>query len=235
MIVHRDTDRLRCVTQVDHAALAAEVLALWRRDGLPDHPRRDVLLRATREHDNGWQEIDAAPLVDTASGAPHDFLTLPSAERDELWERGTQRHQEHDPYVALLIATHAIRLHEDRRHEANWAAFLERMEARQLELAALVSVDEATVDADYRMLALADILSLAVCGAWRANFHRAGYTGQMESGTLRLEPFPFAGATTFQLNCRWIPQRRYYGDADLGVELATARWQTTPVRLAPLG
>jgi len=233
MIVHRDTDRLRCVTQTDHAALAAEILGLWRRDELPDNPRRDTLLRATREHDNGWQEVDAAPRVDPASGRPHDFLTLPRSERDELWERGTRRHQESDPYVALLITTHAIGLHEDRRQEAAWAAFVERMEARWLELQALAAVDEATVAADYRLLALADVLSLALCGGWRPSFYRAGYTARLEADTLQLEPFPLAGATTFQLNCRWIPQRRYTDGADLGVELATARWKTTPVRIAP--
>lgn len=233
MIVHRDTDRLRCVTQTDHAALAAEILGLWRRDELPGNPRREALLRATREHDNGWQEVDAAPLVDTSTGMPHDFLTLPNAEREELWERGTQRHQQGDPYVALLITTHAIRLHEDRRHETEWAAFVERMEARWLEVVALAAVDEATVAADYRLLALADILSLGLCGGWSQSFHRARYEARLAANTLQLEPFPLAGATTFRLNCRWIPQRRYTDGVDLGVELATARWETTPVRLVP--
>lgn len=233
MIVLSQNDRFRCVTQSDHAALAAEIFALWRLDGMPDHPRREALLRAIREHDNGWRETDAAPLVDIASGAPHDFRSLPGGARDALWERSTTRHAANDPYVALLITTHALRLHEDRRHETSWTAFLERMEMRWQELSLLAAIDEATVTADYRLLALADTVSLALCGASIPRFQRAGYTAQLAAETLHLKPFPLAGATTFRLNCRSIPQRRYPSDTDLAVALATARWETTPVRLAP--
>jgi hypothetical protein len=233
MIVFRDNGRLRCITQNDHAALAAEILALWRHDGLPDCPRRDALLRATREHDNGWQEIDAAPLVDRSTGAPHDFRSVPGAERLDLWERGACRHLEDDPYVALLITTHAIHLHEDRRREPEWADFLERMEVRRQELSVDCAVDDALVAADYRWLALADTLSLVICNRWIKGFRSAGYSAQLEAETLLLEPFPLAGATTFRVACRWIPRRRYSSDTDLGVELASARWESATVRLAP--
>jgi len=50
---------------------------------------------------------------------------------------------------------------------------------------------------------------------------------------LRLSPFPLAGATTLQVPCRRIPNRPYRGDADLGGELATARWGELAVRVVP--
>ena len=53
MIVFREGDRLRLVTQPDHAAFAADLLSLFRLPDLVDHPRRADLLRAVRLHDNG--------------------------------------------------------------------------------------------------------------------------------------------------------------------------------------
>ena len=64
---------------------------------------------------------------------------------------------------------------------------------------------------------------------------RYGVRGQVEArdGVLELSlaPFPLAGATTFQIPCRTVPQRAYAGDADLAVELALARWGTLAVRI----
>jgi hypothetical protein len=50
--------------------------------------------------------------------------------------------------------------------------------------------------------------------------------------TIGLDPFPLAGATTFWVACRRIPARAYRGDADLGGELAAARWEERTVRIA---
>ena len=54
--------------------------------------------------------------------------------------------------------------------------------------------------------------------------------------TVRLEPFPLAGATTFRVPCRYLPLRSdggYRGDADFGGELIRARWGEMTVRIAP--
>ena len=39
-----------------------------------------------------------------------------------------------------------------------------------------------------------------------------------------------AGATTFAVACRWIEARPYATDSDLTVALATARWESFPLR-----
>ena len=57
-------------------------------------------------------------------------------------------------------------------------------------------------------------------------------TGSFEAGTLHLDPFPLAGATTFTLPCRFIPKRRYQGDADLAVEAASARFEDLKLKVA---
>jgi hypothetical protein len=233
MILAADGDRLRVITQPDHARFAGELVRLWRADGLPDHPRREEFLLAVREHDNGWREADSAPRVDAATGRPVDFLAFPPAERREVWRRGTARYAATHPYAALLITEHALALFagpatsEDASLQASLAQLRE-----ELQQATAATVEE--LHADYRLLHLADGISLAACAAWREPFERAGTRVELRDTALLLRPFPLAGSTTFRVPCRFIPDRRYRGDADLGGTLAAARWEDLPVRVAPL-
>lgn len=224
--------RLLLVTQPDHARFSAELLSLWREDGLPRHPRRQELLFAVREHDNGWRETDSAPHCDTGRGRPHDFLSLPREERIELWQRGTARFAGEHPYAALLITRHAIQLHRERRGE-EWQPFHDYLAELYSGLFEATGAAEEEVEADYRWLDLTDLISLAVCNRWSGPFERYGFRGQLRDETLHLDPFPLAGATAFRIPCRRIPDRPYRGDADLGGELAAARWEELAVRLAP--
>lgn len=252
MIVARDGEELRVVTQHDHARLAGELLALWREDALPGHPRREEILFAVREHDNGWREADSAPRADPETGRPRDFTSMPLDARFELWLRGVDRHAGDRPWTALLIAHHALALHRDRRGRDPWdEAFFEPLGERYAELLERVEEGEgppgaarpgsaaAAVEADYRYLDLGDTLSLVACGRWRGPGRRRGYRWSRRDGgadvddTLVLDPFPLAGATTFRVACRRIPDRRYEGDADLGAELAAGRWSGFRVRVVP--
>ncbi len=232
MIVVDDADSWLLITQPDHAHFSAELLSLFRTDGLPEHPRRDELLFAVREHDNGWRETDAAPRWNSEAGRPHDFLTLPREDRIELWQRGTARYAGEHPYAALLITRHAIQLHQSRRRgEDGWQGLLVYLDELHRGLAEEVGIhDEETA---YRWLDLADLLSLGVCNRWREPFGRYGFQAALQDGTLHLDPFPLAGATAFRIPCRRIPRRAYRGDADLGGELAGARWEDLAVRVAP--
>jgi len=248
MIVVPEEERLLVVTQHDHARLAGEVLSLWRADGVPEHPRRDELLFAVREHDNGWREADSAPRVDPETGRPHDFISLPTAARIELWLRGAGRYAGRRPWAALLVTRHALALHAGRRGEEYWdEALFEPLDELYGALLEGTGATEEGVEADYRWLDLADALSLAACSRWETPRERRGHRfryrpaaagGGAErpgavAGELELDPFPLAGATTFRVPCRRLPDRRYRGDADLGGELATARWEEVKVRLKP--
>ena len=233
MIVLRDGDRLRLVTQPDHAAFAADLLSLFRLPELALHPRRAALLRAVRLHDNGWRELDAAPPVDPASGLPHTFLDLPRPLRLEVWERGTMRYLQSDPYTALLVTQHALTLFADQAQTEGWRELLVRLAERRAELLTRCGLDPEGLAADYRWLDLADRLSLVVCNGWREPFKRHGFAGGLGEDGLALSPFPFAGATTFEVPCRFIDLRRYAGDGDLAVTLAGARWSSFPLRVVP--
>jgi hypothetical protein len=235
MIAVPEGPALLLVTQPDHAHLAGELLSLWRADGLPEHPRREDLLFAAREHDNGWREADAAPRWDAGRGCPHDFMTLPEKDRIELWERGVCRFSAERPYASLLITRHAINLFHDRRGKEGWDPFLDFLADFERGLLEETGVAREELEADYRWIDLADLISLTACTQRREPAGRYGVEIQPEGDTIRLDPFPLAGATSFRLPCRRIPRRDYRGDADLGGELAAARWEERTVRIAPAG
>jgi hypothetical protein len=232
MIVYDEGETLLFITQPDHAHFTGELLSLWRADGLPEHPRRAEILFAGREHDNGWREEDAAPRWNAEEGRPHDFLTMPQAARIGIWERGTARFAGSHPYASLLIDRHAQNLYRERRDEPEWQDFFAYSDELAGGLFAATSVSEEEVAADYRFLDFGDLVSLVVCNRWNEPFSRHGWSGAYSDSTLHLDPLPLAGATAFAIPCRRIPKRPYRGDADLGGELAAARWETLPVRVA---
>lgn len=235
MIVAPRQDSLRLVTQGDHAHLAAEILSLFRLPELAEHPRRDRLLRAVREHDNGWREIDAAPPLDPASGRPHDYRSLPDAARRELWNRGARRLADDDPYVCLLIVRHALELHRALRRQPDWERWLAEIEALAEELGEAVDASAEEVASDYRWLAVADRLSLALAEAEPETFEAGRFEARVDDDVLRLAPFPLAGRTTLRLSSRRVPDRAYADERELGLTLARARWERIAVSVAPLG
>ncbi len=232
MIVAREAKALRLFTQPDHARFAGDLLALWRRDGMPEHPRRDELLLAVREHDNGWREADSAPRLDPADSRPADYRRLPRLPRFEIWRRGIERLAWESQYAALLVIFHALALHRSRTGD-DWTGFLAELEDRRAELAATIRADEDTVKGDYAFLALCDRLSLAVCQGEEEHGRIGEYSFSVRGRTLELSPFPLAGATTFQVPSRQIADRAYGSETDLGTALATARWERTAVRVRP--
>lgn len=238
VIVRRSGGELALVCQGDHARLAADLLALFRLPELADHPRRDALLRAVADHDNGWWEVDAAPRVDPTTGAPVDFLGLPDELRRELWERGVARFAPEDPGRAAQIAAHFLRLFGARAGDPHWGPLLERQREGLVALLEASGRTPAELAADDRWLELADQLSLVACSGstaplavapWRAE------VGETPAGIeLRLDPFPLAGTTVLTLRERRIEDRPYRRDAELALALAAARWRTTGVRVSPL-
>ena len=245
MIVTPVDGGLRVVTQNDHAHLAAAILALWHADGLPQHPRRRELLFAAREHDNGWRETDSAPFCDTETGRPHDFLSLPHDERRRIWHRGPARYVEREPWAAVLITRHAQHLHRTYQGDESWRTLFAEWDERVDKLCEELSYGPDEVEADYRWIDLSDTLSLAVCAGWGVvtpmSLECRGYRVEPLAGVdkineisvneIRVEPFPLAGATTFEVACRTIPDRRYRSAVDLGTELASARWGTLAFRI----
>lgn len=238
MIVASDGERIRVVNQADHARLAASILSLFRLPRLVEHPRRELLLRAVAEHDNGWWESDSAPELDPDTGAPRDFRRFSVAAVTRLLERGVERFADDSPYVAALVATHALRELDASRREGVEDATREQITLRRNELLAAAALSPEELEADAAWLALADELALAAVTGNGSLVTSGGYRASVRQAPdlteLALAPFPLAGATRIGVACREIAPGRSASGAELARRLLTASWREHTVRLAPL-
>jgi hypothetical protein len=203
----RDGDLL-LIAQPDHAALAARLMQHWRIGGLPDSPRRATVLHAIAEHDNGWHEPDAAPIVDDA-GAILDFVHAPLAVRQGIWPRGIE-HLAARPYEAALVAEHAIHIFSRFHDDPAWRPFFEDMRRRRAAHLARSGESNDTLTADYAFLRIGDLLSLTFCNAWTEE-QRFGETRiRLHEDRLRITPDPFEGRDIrFEIEARRLANRTY--------------------------
>ena len=125
MIVRPAGDRILLITQPDHAHLARRVME--RCVPLASRPRRDAILHAIAEHDNGWAEEDASPRVDYATGHVIDFVAAPAEVRQRVWPRAIARLAP-DSWAAALVAQHAITVFDRFRSDGEWTTFFTEME-----------------------------------------------------------------------------------------------------------
>jgi hypothetical protein len=223
MIIQPTANHRLFIAQRDHARMAADILAYWTLDGFGTHPRREVILAAAREHDNGWIEEDADTHVG-ADGEPQDFISVPPPVKHRIWPRATVRLAERDPYVAALVAQHALTVNEPNRSDPAWQGFFDRMEQARSDLLARCAPGAHTaIDQDYPFVRIADLLSLIVCNGWRTPFTLPGGASAILRDALEVSPDPFGGRrVTFEVPSRTLPLRRYASPLELRADLANA-------------
>ena len=226
MIIRREPDALLFMTQHDHARLASDLLSHWTADGFTDHPRRDALLIAAREHDNGWREVDESPPFDASTGAPLDFISIDDATKRSIWPRAVDRLSATSAYAAALVAQHAIFIHDANRQEPAWTAFFDEMAARREKLLKGIDHTSRELEEDYRFLAVVDLLSLAFCNAWSDERERFGCRVRYAGEGIDVHPALFSSAVTLRIRARRLPDRRYASTADL-----RATFENTPPEL----
>jgi hypothetical protein len=227
MIVRLDGSIQLLITQPDHAALAARVMRQWRADGLLQAPRFSSILLAVEEHDNGWREVDAAPLVDDAAGRVVDFIGAPDQIRRTVWPRGVDRLAA-TPYAASLVAQHALHIYRRYRGHTDWAPFFSDMEARRdryLQLAGPLSVDDLV--REYFFLRIGDLISLTFCNGWTAaqlDDSGSGYAIRLEGTRLTITPDPFEGREVpLEIAARELPNRPFQSAAEASEAFSKAR------------
>ncbi|MEO8276911.1 MAG: DUF3891 family protein [Thermoanaerobaculia bacterium] len=220
MIARSTPAGLCLISQPDHAALARRIME--RCVALDDHPRREAILVAIGEHDGGWAEIDAAPVVDPASGRLADFIHLPLALRHAVWPRGVAR-LAHSPWAAALVAHHALTVYDRFRPDSTWDDFFAGMATAR---AAMIRASGLTLDdlvADYPFLRLGDLISLAFCTAASDELKFAEWTVRLDDARVVVSPDPFGGRKIpFEIAGLEIPDRAYRTNAELRAELAVA-------------
>lgn len=200
MIVCPHADGVLCVTQPDHAHLAAAIMAAWQADGFPERGSRAATLFAIAHHDDGWREEDEAPALDTATGAPRHFRALPPDRHERLWVDGVVRAGERSSYAAALVAQHfATFARAAGPAGERLAARLEDLRDHWFTAPPVSADDPAPGDRlfflrDYAMLALGDLLSLMACEGGPTAAEREGYQLRVDGpGRLAIAPDPFGG------------------------------------------
>jgi hypothetical protein len=222
-VIIRPADGVRhLITQPDHAALAGRIMEHWV--SLAAAERRDDVLRAVRDHDNGWHQPDAAPTVDPKTGAVLDFVAIGAAVKQNVWRRCLAGLTD-VPWTAALVAHHAVSVYDRFRSEPEWDVFFADMEAAR---DGFLSASGGAMDAlvrDYVYVRLGDLASLAFCNAWSEPQGLGPWTIRLlDDRHLLIEPNPFVHDVPIAVEARALPLTPFANDDALA-----AAWRAAPV------
>jgi hypothetical protein len=220
VIIRPAGDVRHLITQPDHAALAGRIMEHWASLGVA--ARRDSILRAVREHDNGWREPDDAPSVDPATGAILDFIGIATAVKQRVWRRCLDGLSD-APWTAALVAQHAISVYDRFRADPAWDVFFADMEAARAGFLARAGLPMESLVRDYVYVRLGDLASLAFCNAWSEPQVLGPWTIRLVDGRhLLVEPNPFVHDVAIAVEARALPLTPFASDAALAAAVRAA-------------
>ena len=226
MIVRRNGSSQLLITQPDHASLAAHVIRKWRADRFADSVRRDVILLAVDQHDNGWLEVDAAPLRDPITGRVLDFIHAPDDVRQAIWPRGVER-LGRQPSAAALVAHHAVHVYSHYRGNPRWLAIFDAMERTRDRYLRAAGMELDEMLHDYRFVRLGDLISLSFCTGVDIEGSHGGYQVRLDGSRVLVTPDPFDGATVpLEVRAREMVDHPFATDAEAAAAFASARLLT---------
>jgi hypothetical protein len=184
--------------------------------------RREAILHAIYEHDNGWAEVDAAPTVDSKTGRIADFVNTPVPSRQGVWPRGVRRLAA-EPWAAALVAHHAVTVYDRFRPDPEWAGFFRDMEDARDAMVRASGLSLEDLAADYPFVRLADLTSLAFCTGWTDKQQFGVWTVQLAGTRVVVAPDPFGGVTIpIEIGAREIRNQPFRSDADLRAAVQNA-------------
>ncbi len=224
MIVRQTSGTLQLITQPDHAHLAGAIMQ--HSVALAAHPRRGSILLAIAEHDNGWAEPDAAPLIDRTTGVPLDFISAPIDVRQGVWPRGVARLAQ-DPWAAALVAQHALEIFGRYRSDRAWTSFFAEMEVLRGTMLAASGLSLPELAADYRFLGLGDVISLTFCNDWSDEQRFDRWSIRLSGSEIVVAPHVFGGITIpISISAREMRQRAFRTEQELRDAVAASRLTT---------
>jgi len=220
VIVRPARDAQHLITQPDHASLAAVIIG--QAETLAASPRRDAILLAVAEHDNGWAEEDAAPILNPATGQLADFINVPAAVRQRVWPRAIQRLAPH-PWPAALVAEHAVIVYDRFRVEEGWESFFTGLEAARDDMIGKSGLTMAELVSDYEFVRLADLISLMFCMGIPHPQRYADWTVKLTGDHVVVTPDLFGHRVIpLEIQARSISNQRFQSDSDLRAAVSAA-------------
>jgi hypothetical protein len=224
MIVRSVRGLTQLITQPAHADLAGTIMEHCLP--LAARPRREAILLAIAQHDNGWAEEDAAPVIDRKTGEVVDFVNAPASVRHTVWPRGVQRLAE-EPWAAALVAQHALTLHDRFRPEPEWLSFFAKMEAARASMLRRTGLRLEDLVADYAFVRLADLISLAFCTRWTDEQRFETWAVQLVGARVVVSPDVFGRAEIpIQIEAKELRKGRFESDLELRNALREAHTTT---------
>ena len=230
MIVRSAGNGIHLITQPDHARLAGRIME--RCTPLLEHPRRESILRAVRDHDNGWAEGDAMPSVHPGTGEIVDFITAPVDVRQGVWPRSVAALAD-DPLAAALVAQHALVAYDRMRPDPAWAAFFIGLAALRDAWLARTTITQEELEADYVFVRLGDVISLAFCTGNAALPVPGGWRVESDGDRVVVSPDGFDGPVPLAVEAKPLASRRFESDAALRSALAASPVELLRGELAP--
>jgi hypothetical protein len=221
MIVRSGAGVIHLITQPDHAALARRIMDHCAP--LAHAPRRESILLAIGEHDNGWRELDAQPTID-ANGRVVDFVSAPSGAKQAVWPRAVERLRA-NPLAAALVAQHAVTVYNRFRPEPDWRTFFPEMEAMRDRLLPNAGMSLEELLRDYAYVRLGDLISLTFCTGWTDDQTYAEWrVRRQDDRVVSVTPHAFdLPEIPFEVPAVELPDRPFSSDAEFREALANGK------------
>jgi hypothetical protein len=243
MILHPFGNATVAIAQSAHAFMVFQIAEHWGNRLTPRPAPRPEVLAAVLLHDAGWDGREEPRRAE--DGRPLAFDTLPTGEREALWNSAVERAALRSRYVAYLVSHHvstlaalsAARAHDEflARQESLRARLREELAGDPRYAAALAPARDEVNRAVVR-LADAIAVHLAAGGEANARFpdlpRRGGSAplaiARVAERAYRLRPWPLLGRRlTVSAEGRLLPDQPFADDASLA-----AAWRgATTVRL----
>jgi uncharacterized protein DUF3891 len=224
VIVRPLPDAVQLITQPDHAHLARAIME--HCVPLAARPRRDAILHAIDEHDNGWAEEDAAPTVDPRTGNVVDFVSAPVHVRHAVWPRAIARLAD-DAWAAALVAQHALTVYDRFRSDAEWTSFFAEIETTRGAMLGASALPLNDLLADYAFVRLADLTSLAFCTGSTDEQRFGDWTIQLSGTRVVVTPDAFGAAEIpIEVRARRVRNHPFRSDRELRDALSEAKATT---------
>jgi hypothetical protein len=242
MLFREQTSGTLAISQLTHAWFSGQILRYW------DTNLGEPLLLAAEQHDIGWMDWETAPTLDPQTGRPHLFRNVGASVHAPMWSLGVRRALDAwGAHVALLISRHGGVIYGRYTDRHSVAAadvvaadeFLKTQGPIEASWARMLGLEESTLRNETALVALADALSLAVCGELKVPIEFEGPARNGEMRTFRLterpgqpfdftlSPWPFrVDVITMEGEGRPIPQAGRFPD-----EAAMRAWFASPVRV----